>query len=95
MDFADGGELHYAMTGPGAPDMWGKFVYARIVPRQRIEFVNSFSGESGNITRAPFAGLENWPLQVKRSFCRANGFTRQIHPKKAFARHVFDAIPRC
>ena len=64
MDFAEGGEFHYAMTWPGAPDMWGKFVYARIVPQQRIEFVNSFSDESGNITRAPFAGLENWPLQV-------------------------------
>ena len=64
MDFAEGGELHYAMTWPGAPDMWGKFVYARIMPQQRIAFVNSFSDESGNITRAPFAGLENWPLQV-------------------------------
>ena len=64
MDFTEGGEFHDAMTWPGAPDMWGKFAYARIVPQQRIEFVNSFSDESGNITRAPFAGLENWPLQV-------------------------------
>ena len=64
LDFAEGGEFHYAMTWPGAPDMWGKFVYARILPQQCIEYVNSFSDESGKITRAPFAGLENWPLQV-------------------------------
>jgi|JI10StandDraft_1071094.scaffolds.fasta_scaffold44357_6 uncharacterized protein YndB with AHSA1/START domain len=64
MDFVEGGEFHYAMTWPGAPDMWGKFVYGRIVPGQSIEWVNSFSNEAGQITRAPFPGMENWPLQV-------------------------------
>lgn len=64
MDFVEGGEFHYAMTWPGAPDMWGKFVYGRIVPMQSIEWINSFSNEAGEITRAPFPGMEQWPLQV-------------------------------
>ena len=62
MDFRPGGVLHYAMVWPGMPAMWGKFVYGQIVPQQSIEFINGFSNEAGDTTRAPFFG--DWPLQV-------------------------------
>jgi uncharacterized protein YndB with AHSA1/START domain len=64
MDFTEGGVTHYAMQWEGAPDMWGKFVYGRIAPEQSFEFINSFSNPTGEITRAPFPGMEQWPLQV-------------------------------
>lgn len=62
MDFRPGGETHYAMVWPGAPAMWGKFIYGAIVPQQSIEFFNSFANEAGDIARAPF--FDDWPLQV-------------------------------
>jgi uncharacterized protein YndB with AHSA1/START domain len=64
MDFTEGGVTHYAMQWEGAPDMWGKFVYGRIAPEHSFEFINSFSNPTGEITRAPFPGMEQWPLQV-------------------------------
>ncbi|MES2945043.1 MAG: SRPBCC family protein [Pseudomonadota bacterium] len=64
MDFVEGGMLLYAMVWPGMPDMWGRFVYGRIAPQQSIEFINSFSNPQGEITRAPFPGMDDWPLQV-------------------------------
>jgi uncharacterized protein YndB with AHSA1/START domain len=42
--------------------MWGRFVYREIVAPERIVFINSFSDEDGNITRAPFSST--WPLEV-------------------------------
>ena len=62
MDFRPGGETHYAMVWPGAPAMWGKFIYGEIVPQQSLEFFNSFANEAGDIARAPF--FDDWPLQV-------------------------------
>ena len=75
MDFRSGGETHYAMVWPGAPAMWGKFVYGQIVPQQSIEFINSFSNEAGDITRAPF--FDDWPLRVFNTvtFSEHNGQT--------------------
>lgn len=64
MDFVEGGTMLYAMQWPGMPDMWGKFVYGRIVPQQSIEYINSFSNPQGEITRAPFPGMDDWPLQI-------------------------------
>lgn len=64
MNFIDGGEVHYSMTWPGMPAMWGKFVYGKITPQKGFEFINSFSDEAGDIVRAPYPGMDNWPLQV-------------------------------
>jgi uncharacterized protein YndB with AHSA1/START domain len=64
MEFRPGGVFHYAMQWQGVPDMWGKFVYERIVPEHSIEFISSFSDADGHLTRAPFPGLDHWPLEV-------------------------------
>ena len=52
-DFKQNGKLHYKMEGKGQT-MWGVFIYRNIVYPDLIEFVNSFSDESGNICKAPF-----------------------------------------
>ena len=52
-DFKQNGKLHYKMEGKGQT-MWGIFIYRKIVNPDLIEFVNSFSDESGNICKAPF-----------------------------------------
>ena len=64
MQFDAGGTLHYAMQWPGMPDMWGKFVFTDISPRQSLAYVSSFSNAAGDITRAPFPGMDHWPLRV-------------------------------
>src|SRR5258707_11742505 len=62
LDLRPGGMFHYGMQAPNGAEMWGKFVYREIVAPQRIVFVNSFSDQDGNTTRAPFS--PNWPLEV-------------------------------
>src|SRR6478609_7381470 len=52
-DFKKDGKVHYKMEGNGQT-MWGIFVYRNIVKPDLIEFVNSFSDESGKICKAPF-----------------------------------------
>lgn len=64
MRFEEGGTLHYAMQWEGMPEMWGKFVYGRITPQQSLAYVSSFSNAEGDITRAPFPGMDAWPLEV-------------------------------
>lgn len=62
LDFRPGGVFHYSMRSPDGQVMWGKFVYRDILAPERLVFVNSFSDEEGNITRAPFS--PTWPLEV-------------------------------
>ncbi|MBK7439192.1 MAG: SRPBCC domain-containing protein [Saprospiraceae bacterium] len=53
LDFRPGGSFHYKMEGP-VNTMWGLFKYVTIQKPNKIEFVNSFSDESGNVCKAPF-----------------------------------------
>lgn len=62
LDVRPGGVFHYAMQWHAGHDMWGRFVYREIKAPERLVFVNSFSDEVGNITRAPFS--QTWPLEV-------------------------------
>ena len=64
MQFEAGGTLHYAMQWAGMPDMWGKFVFTHITPHKSLAYVSSFSNAAGDITRAPFPGMDAWPLEV-------------------------------
>jgi uncharacterized protein YndB with AHSA1/START domain len=66
MDFRPGGTYHYGMRAPDGSAMWGKFVYQEITPPERMVLINSFSDESGGITRHPMA--PNWPLQMFSTF---------------------------
>lgn len=62
LDFRPGGFFHYSMRSSDGHEMWGKFVYREIAQPDRIVFVNSFSDEEGNITRAPFS--QTVPLEI-------------------------------
>jgi uncharacterized protein YndB with AHSA1/START domain len=62
LDLRPGGMFHYSMKSPDGHEMWGRFVYREIVAPEKIVFVNSFSDEEGNVTRAPFS--PTWPLEV-------------------------------
>ena len=73
LEFKVGGVFHYAMSfQPGAPEMFGRFIYREIAAPHRIVFVNSFSDADGGITRAPFPQLEGkWPLATHREHRRS------------------------
>ena len=62
-EFRPGGFFHYAMKFAGAPTMWGRFNYRKIVAFERIVWLNSFSNERCGITRAPFSEL--CPLEIE------------------------------
>ena len=66
MDFRPGGSFHYCMESPDGNEMWGKFVYREIIAPEKIVLVNSFSDESGGITRHPMSAT--WPLEMLSTF---------------------------
>lgn len=53
LDFRPGGCFHYKMEGHNNT-MWGLFKYVTIQKPDKIEFLNSFSDEAGNVCKAPF-----------------------------------------
>lgn len=62
MDFRVGGTFLYGLQSPEGRPIWGKFVYREIVAPERIVLVNSFSDETGGITRHPMS--PTWPLEM-------------------------------
>ncbi len=66
MDLRVGGTYHYGMTAPNGAPMWGLFRYREIVPQEKLVSVDSFSDETGGVTRHP--GHEKWPLQMFSTF---------------------------
>ncbi|TAK53153.1 MAG: SRPBCC domain-containing protein [Bacteroidetes bacterium] len=62
IDLRPGGIFHYHMKSPTGNDMWGRFVYRKIVIPERLEFIVSFSDEHGGITRHPLS--PTWPLEM-------------------------------
>ncbi len=66
MDLRPGGIYHYGMRTPDGHTMWGKFVYREIAAPERLVFVNTFSDETGGITRHPMS--PTWPLEMLSTF---------------------------
>jgi uncharacterized protein YndB with AHSA1/START domain len=62
LDLKPGGLFHYRMESPQGEEMWGRMVFREIVPKERLVFINSFSDETGALTRHPLH--EAWPLQM-------------------------------
>jgi uncharacterized protein YndB with AHSA1/START domain len=97
MDLRPGGTYLYALQPPGGSVMWGKFTYREIVPPSKLVFINSFSDESGGVTRHPMS--PSWPLQLLSTFTfeeMAGGKTRftvrwSPHNATAEERNTFDA----
>jgi uncharacterized protein YndB with AHSA1/START domain len=74
MDFRPGGSFHYCLAAPNGDEMWGKFIYREIVSPEKIVLVNSFSDETGAITRHPMSAT--WPLEMLSTFTLAEEYGR-------------------
>ena len=86
-EFRPGGTFHYRMDGPNGSAMWGRFIYGEITAPERIVFINTFSDEAGNLSRAPFFD-GTWPLEVLMTvtFSERGGTTTVVlrsHPINA------------
>jgi len=64
LDLRTGGTLHYCMRHPAGMEMWGRWVFREIDRPNKLVFVSSFSNERGELTPAPFPGLEDFPPEV-------------------------------
>lgn len=75
LDLKPGGLFHYRMESPQGQEMWGRMVFREIVTKERLVFINSFSDETGGLTRHPLH--EAWPLQMLSTitFAEADGKT--------------------
>jgi len=62
IDLRPGGIFHYFLESPQGQEMWGKFLYREVVPKERLVFIVSFSDEAGGTTRHPLH--EGWPLHI-------------------------------
>ena len=52
------------MSHPNGMEMWGRWVFREIDRPDKLDFVSSFSNAQGEISPAPFPGLENFPLET-------------------------------
>ena len=64
LDLRVGGVFHYCMSHPNGMEMWGRWVFQTIDRPDRIEFISSFSNADGEVTPAPFQGLEDFPPET-------------------------------
>ena len=73
-DFVKGGKLHYKIESHGQT-MWGIFNYHNIDRPDLLEYVYSFSDESGGICKAPFP--MEFPREIfnEMTFVESNGIT--------------------
>ena len=62
LELRPGGVFHYSMRMPNGAIMWGRFTYREIEAPERLVFTNSFSDESGGLTRNPWMPV--WPLEA-------------------------------
>ena len=62
MDLRPGGTFLYSAKSPDGHEMWGKWVFRKVVKPERLVLVNSFSDEKGGITRHPLSAT--WPLEM-------------------------------
>jgi len=64
VDVRIGGMFHYCMSHPNGMEMWGRWVFRTINRPDKLEFISSFSNASGEITPAPFQGLDDFPPET-------------------------------
>ncbi len=62
IDLRPGGQFHYCLQTPDGQDVWGKWVFHKIISPHKIVFADSFSNEQGNPVRHPVN--PDWPLET-------------------------------
>jgi uncharacterized glyoxalase superfamily protein PhnB/uncharacterized protein YndB with AHSA1/START domain len=70
MDFKPGGTFLYGLRMPDGGEIWGRFLYREIAPRERTVHVNAFSDPHGGLTRHPLA--PQWPIEMLSTFTFAD-----------------------
>lgn len=75
LDLRPGGHFRYGMRSAQGQEMWGRFTYLEIVPKERLSFLVSFTDPEGNPIRSPFS--DTWPMAMRNttSFAKRNGGT--------------------
>ena len=78
VDLRPDGLYHYSMRTADGSVMWGRFVFSKVQPPERLEFISSFSDENRGITRHPMA--PNWPREIQSvvTFEEVPGGTRVV-----------------
>lgn len=64
LQLCPGGTFHYHLSHPNGMEMWGRWVFREIEPPHKLVFVSSFANPQGETIPAPFAGLEDFPLET-------------------------------
>lgn len=75
LDLRPGGHFRYGMRSAQGQEMWGRFTYLEIAPKERLSFLVSFTDPEGNPIRSPFSAT--WPMAMRNttSFVARNGGT--------------------
>lgn len=97
MDVRPGGMFLGRFESPDGYVMWSKFVYQEIQAPGKLVYIQSFSDDAGNTTRAPFD--PNWPLEITNilTLAEENGkttLTLRVSPIHAAEQEqaVFDGM---
>lgn len=64
LDLRVGGMFHYRLSDPQGMDLWGRWIFRTIDRPNLLEFVSSFSNADGDVTLAPFPGLDDFPAEL-------------------------------
>jgi uncharacterized protein YndB with AHSA1/START domain len=64
LDFRVGGMFHFCMSHPNGGEIWGRWIFHTIKRLDKLVFISSFSNALGEISEAPFQGLNDYPPEV-------------------------------
>lgn len=62
IELKPGGTFWYSMHADNGFEMWGKWTFTEIAPKQRIGYISTFSDKEGGVTRHPLE--PNWPEEM-------------------------------
>lgn len=62
LDLRPGGIFHYGLRSLDGHEVWGRFTYVDVAAPEKLIFINSFTDESGAVTRSSQHAA--WPLEV-------------------------------
>ncbi|MFM9874136.1 MAG: SRPBCC family protein [Fimbriimonadaceae bacterium] len=60
--FEVGDYNHYCMVAPDGTEIYGKYTFTEIDPKDKIVYINAFSDAEANLARHPMA--PSWPLEL-------------------------------
>ena len=61
-NIVDGGDSHHKITMPDGSEMWLYTKYEKVLPPEKLVFLQYFSNQSGDII--PMPNIPNWPKDM-------------------------------